>query len=62
MISKYFIILDWKRSSYSGDNGNCVEVAMVADVQVVRDSKNTDGPALAFPASAWEGFIADLKR
>jgi hypothetical protein len=32
----------WRKSSYSGSNANCVELAAGA----VRDSKNPDGPVL----------------
>ena len=29
----------WKKSSYSGNSGNCVEVADLGTVVVIRDSK-----------------------
>jgi hypothetical protein len=46
--------LTWRKSSYSGGgNNSCVEVAFAADAVGVRDSKNTDGPRLAFSAAAW---------
>ena len=48
----------WIKSSYSADNGNCVEVAVVPDTVKVRDSKNADGPVLAFPAERWAAFLA----
>lgn len=48
---------DWRKSSYSGGgNGDCVEVAFVAEKVAVRDSKNVSGPALAFPAATWRSF------
>ncbi|GAA1239676.1 hypothetical protein GCM10009665_32990 [Kitasatospora nipponensis] len=49
---------DWQTSSYSeGDGGNCVEVALNLDAVVpVRDSKDRQGPALTFTASAWSAF------
>ncbi|MEU6391738.1 DUF397 domain-containing protein [Streptomyces sp. NPDC046939] len=54
--------LHWRKSSYSGDNGACIEIAEPAsDVVYVRDSKDTDGPKLAFTGSAWLGFIADVR-
>jgi hypothetical protein len=34
----------WRKSSYSGNQGNCVEV--LGSLDAVRDSKNTGGPAL----------------
>jgi len=49
----------WIKSSYSDDNGgNCVEVAPASPHTVpVRDSKNPDGPVLAFAPSAWRAFV-----
>ena len=39
----------WRKSSYSGANGgNCVEVADGPGSVLVRDSKDPDGPRLAF--------------
>ncbi len=52
----------WRKSSYSGQGGDCVEVADGAPGLVpVRDSKTPSGPAIAFGADAWSAFIADLK-
>ncbi|MFI9366089.1 DUF397 domain-containing protein [Kitasatospora sp. NPDC053057] len=49
--------LKWRKSTYSGNNNNCVEVADLPDGSVaVRDSKNPDGPALIFPRSVWNQF------
>ncbi|WUH90040.1 DUF397 domain-containing protein [Streptomyces sp. NBC_00433] len=55
--------MTWRKSSYSGgDNGDCVEVADgVAGFTPVRDSKDPQGPALVFHASAWAEFLADVK-
>ncbi|MFF7155920.1 DUF397 domain-containing protein, partial [Streptomyces sp. NPDC008139] len=40
---------DFVKSSYSTANGECVEVAVnVPGTVRVRDSKNPEGPALAF--------------
>jgi hypothetical protein len=38
----------WRKSSYSGDQANCVELAASA----VRDSKNPGGPALSIDVTA----------
>jgi hypothetical protein len=48
----------WHASSHSSGNGggNCVEVAFVDSAVGVRDSKNTEGPTLAFPPTAWLAF------
>ncbi|MFJ4407016.1 DUF397 domain-containing protein [Streptomyces sp. NPDC088910] len=45
------------KSSYSTANGECVEVAInVPGTIRVRDSKDPDGPALAFTPSEWTHF------
>ncbi|MCM4078289.1 DUF397 domain-containing protein [Paractinoplanes hotanensis] len=49
--------LVWRKSSGSL-NGDCVEVAPLPDGVAVRDSKNPDGPMLAFTHSEWRAFIA----
>jgi hypothetical protein len=49
----------WRKASHSGGNGGgCVEVASAPNALVaVRDSKNPDGPRLAFAPPAWQAFI-----
>lgn len=37
--------MDWRKSSFSGSGGDCVEVRQ--DLAAVRDSKNPTGPTLA---------------
>lgn len=49
--------LEWVKSSYSGNNGNCVEVAALCGQVATRDSKDPAGPALVFTAEAWAAFI-----
>ncbi|GAA1275583.1 hypothetical protein GCM10009665_73380 [Kitasatospora nipponensis] len=47
----------WRRSTHSGGNGNCVEVAVPAPATVaVRDSKDPSGPQLRFSPAAWDAF------
>ncbi len=52
--------LEWFKSSYSdsSDINDCVEVATTPGTVHVRDSKNTQGPHLAFGTDAWAGFVA----
>jgi hypothetical protein len=54
---------DWRKSTLSSSNGgNCVEVARnLPGVVAVRDSKDPDGPALAFTPADWEAFTTGLK-
>ncbi|MFE7531799.1 DUF397 domain-containing protein [Kitasatospora sp. NPDC057542] len=53
----------WRKSSYSGANGGqCIEVADgFAGVMPVRDSKDPSGPALLFPAPAWQAFVTAVR-
>ncbi|MFG3228827.1 DUF397 domain-containing protein [Kitasatospora sp. NPDC048194] len=52
----------WRKSSFSANQGNCIEVADgYAGIVPVRDSKDPSGPALAFPTDAWTAFIAAIK-
>jgi Domain of unknown function (DUF397) len=51
----------WKKSSLSGQNGNCVEVADLADsVIAVRDSKNPlpGSAVLRFSRADWSSFLS----
>ncbi|MFE2288605.1 DUF397 domain-containing protein [Streptomyces sp. NPDC059443] len=54
----------WRTSTYSnGEDGDCVEVADgLTGIVPVRDSKVQDGPVLVIGATAWTGFVAELKR
>jgi hypothetical protein len=55
--------MNWRKSTYSGANGgNCVEVGNTANVVAVRDSKNPDGPRLAFGREAWAAFAVKVKQ
>jgi Domain of unknown function (DUF397) len=53
----------WRKSSYSsGNGGQCVEIAWnLPGAVAVRDSKNPDGPKLAFTADEWLAFTAGVK-
>lgn len=51
----------WFKSSYSSNNGTCVETAFLPDAVAVRDSKDPDGGTLIVDAAAWTDFIAGVK-
>ncbi|TDV45519.1 DUF397 domain-containing protein [Actinophytocola oryzae] len=42
----------WRKSTWSDQGENCVEVWRDSQVAAVRDSKNTAGPMLNLPVSA----------
>ncbi|MEV6775203.1 DUF397 domain-containing protein [Streptomyces syringium] len=48
----------WFKSTYSGTDSNCVEVAHAPGVIGVRDSKKPCGPVLVFGPVAWTAFVA----
>lgn len=47
----------WHKSSYSGTQTECVEVAHAPDVVGVRDTKDREDGTLLVPASAWRTFV-----
>ncbi|MEV7213931.1 DUF397 domain-containing protein [Kitasatospora cineracea] len=58
-MSKATESLTWRKSSYSGGNGACVEIAAPgSDSIAVRDSKDPQGPRLRFSGAAWGAFAA----
>ncbi|CAL9521046.1 DUF397 domain-containing protein [Streptomyces sp. enrichment culture] len=52
----------WRKSSYSPDASNCVEVATAPATVLVRDSKTAPGPRLALSPAAWAAFLAHLSK
>lgn len=52
---------DWRASTYTGGQGNCVEVAQAAPTVMVRDTKDRDGAQLTIPAATWQSFTDSLK-
>lgn len=54
--------MKWRKSTYSSDDGNCVEVAdLDGGARAVRDSKNPDGGHLTFTGSEWAAFTAGIR-
>jgi hypothetical protein len=54
---------DWRKSSYSGGTGNCVEVAgNLPGIVAVRDSWDPDGPALILTPAAWRALTLKARN
>ncbi|GIL28759.1 DUF397 domain-containing protein [Actinocatenispora comari] len=51
----------WFKSSRSGSESDCVEVAFGVAAVGVRDSKDREGPVLVLGPAAWRAFTATLR-
>jgi hypothetical protein len=49
----------WKNAS--NQDGSCVDLALIPDALAVRDSKNPEGPKLAFRAGRASAFLVGVK-
>jgi len=54
----------WRKSSFSGNGGDCVEVGTHAAASrvLVRDTRDRTGPVLTLTSSAWRKFTNRVKR
>jgi hypothetical protein len=53
----------WRKATYSSSNGgDCVEVGTIVHTVAVRDSKDPEGPRLAFAPSHWQEFTRRVKN
>ena len=56
------VVSDWRVATYTGGQGNCVEVGTFTAMIAVRDTKNReDGPVLRFDLPVWREFMQRLK-
>lgn len=54
--------LVWRKSTFSGQGDNCVEVAeLPSGGRAVRDSKDPSGPMLTFTPDEWAAFRSGVK-
>ena len=54
---------EWRKSSYSSQSGNCVEVARkLPGLVAIRDSKALDGAKLMVSQESWRVFLKGLRR
>ncbi len=52
----------WRKTSYSGGDNDCVEVAATGATISIRDSKSPHGGVLSFSPGAWRAFTTDVRR
>ena len=53
---------EWRKSSYSGQDGNCVEVARnLPGLVAARDSKVPGGARLVVSREAWQAFVRTVR-
>jgi hypothetical protein len=53
---------EFRKASYSAQDGQCVEVAQAGAMFGLRDSKNPVGPVLAVTAERGHTFLSAIKR
>jgi hypothetical protein len=52
----------WRKSSASGGNGACIEVAKLGSFILVRDSRAPLGAVLRFTPGQWDGLVRRTKE
>ena len=53
----------WRKSTYSVSNHNCVEVGATSQgAAAVRDTKDREGPQLAFGTQDWHRFLKRVRQ
>lgn len=63
MHAHHFHRARWRKSTHSGQNGGCVEVARnLPGIVAVRDSKDPDGPKLAISPRDWAALLKLIKE
>ncbi|SIO87677.1 DUF397 domain-containing protein [Nocardiopsis sp. JB363] len=53
--------LEFRKSSYSGSSGNCLEVADTPAFSAVRDTQNRELGALTYGPAEWRAFLRTTK-
>lgn len=53
---------EWRKSSFSGQAGTCVEVRHEPGFVLVRDSKDPLGAILAFSRPEWDAFVRGVRE
>jgi Domain of unknown function (DUF397) len=56
-----FASIAWQKSTASGPNGDCVEVASTAESVLLRNSQHPSGPMLTFSHREWAAFVIGVR-
>jgi hypothetical protein len=55
--------MNWRKATYSGDNGGaCVEVASASGRVMIRDTTSRDGVTLAVTPTAWRRLVTAARH
>jgi hypothetical protein len=54
-------VMKWRKSSYSANASDCVELAVHNEQTAIRDTKNRTGGSLSIAASQWLRFLETIK-
>ena len=56
------MIMNWRKSTYSLSNGNCVEVGAEPALVAIRDSQDPDGPVINVSPGEWAMFTEYVRH
>jgi hypothetical protein len=52
----------WRKSKFSGNAGECVEIADGEQSVLVRDSRNPSGTVLEFSPGQWSSLMRRIRK
>ncbi|TYC18537.1 DUF397 domain-containing protein [Actinomadura syzygii] len=60
-LSKQVASLTWRKGSQSGGANECVEVAALGRVALVRDSRDTAAGVLTLDSAQWNALVSAIR-
>lgn len=54
--------LQWRKPRRSVGNGACVEIVLVKERILIRDSQDPNGPSIGYPTRSWHAFLSDTRK